>query len=230
MNSIEHHSPVWSMPRVAAFLVSVSLLASCSSSAGSASPESSGTGNSLVDGSRSPTAVSSSASTPIPTPSPTYKPAPAAGPAENVPFPVMPAEAAVQSKEGLEAFARYWYELLNYVYKTGNSEPVRTVTSPNCVAANNFYDAVNDGYEDGSWMGGSEINTRIITSNYVLTVESRYQLEVEMFQEPLEYYESDGTARIAHPRVNPGRQLFEASYSPNGWRVENVASVQGSSP
>ena len=222
MNGIEHQLSAWGVTRFAAALVGVSLLAGCSSSVGTPDQESRGTGGTTASSFPGPSAASSTASASTPT----HTPASAEGRAENVPLPVMPEAAKVQSKEGLEAFARHWYELLGYGYKTGNSEPVRAVTSPDCAAANSFYEAVADGYEDGSWMGGSEISIRIITSNYVLTVESRYQLEVEMFQEPLEFYETDGTFRIAYPRVNPGRQLFEASYSSNGWRVDNVVALE----
>jgi hypothetical protein len=40
-----------------------------------------------------------------------YKPADAKGRAQNVPVPVKPALADKNTKEGLEAFTKYWYEL-----------------------------------------------------------------------------------------------------------------------
>ncbi len=37
-----------------------------------------------------------------------------------MPVPVLPEAAKAETKEGLEAFARYWYSLLNYAYETGD--------------------------------------------------------------------------------------------------------------
>ena len=46
-----------------------------------------------------------------PTPAASYKPADATGRAQNVPVPVLPEAAKAETKEGLEAFARYWFQL-----------------------------------------------------------------------------------------------------------------------
>src|SRR3712207_4203337 len=59
-------------------------------------------------------ATTSASPTPTPTPTAAYKPADASGPAKNVPVPVLPDVAKTETKEGLEAFARYWFQLLSY--------------------------------------------------------------------------------------------------------------------
>ena len=53
-------------------------------------------------------AVASETATPSATPK--YKPASADGPAENVPVPTMPSDAALKSQQGLESFIPYWFE------------------------------------------------------------------------------------------------------------------------
>jgi hypothetical protein len=77
-------------------------------------------------GSASPTAAESASAsatpTPTPTPSAVYKPADASGPAQNVPVPVLPDVAKTETKEGLEAFVRFWYGALNYAFETGNTK------------------------------------------------------------------------------------------------------------
>jgi hypothetical protein len=65
-----------------------------------------------------------------------YKPADAKGRAQNVPVPVKPAVADKNTKEGLEAFARYWYALLNYGFETGNLTPWTKLTSGSCEFCN----------------------------------------------------------------------------------------------
>ena len=64
--------------------------------------------------SQSPSASASATASATPTPSASYKPADASGRAQNVPVPVLPEAAKTETKEGLEAFARYWFELLSY--------------------------------------------------------------------------------------------------------------------
>lgn len=72
-------------------------------------------------------------STPTPTPTPTaYVPASEKAPAQNVPVPVMPEAAKQQTKEGWEAFAKYFIEELNYMVETNDTSRVEKLTSPNC--------------------------------------------------------------------------------------------------
>ena len=67
-------------------------------------------------GTTSPTSTATESATPsataTPTPTAVYKPADATGRAQNVPVPVLPEVAKTETKEGLEAFARYWYSTL----------------------------------------------------------------------------------------------------------------------
>jgi hypothetical protein len=84
--------------------------------------------------SASASASASATSSPTPTPTAVYKPADAKGKAQNVPVPVLPEAAKAETKEGLEAFARYWYSLMNYAYETGNLAPVSAVSSSNCAS------------------------------------------------------------------------------------------------
>ena len=68
-----------------------------------------------------------------------YNPATAEGPAENVPLPVMPELAKQESKEGLEAFAEYWYMLANYGYETGDLGPIREISGEECLSCNSYF-------------------------------------------------------------------------------------------
>src|SRR6476661_305076 len=93
---------------------SVLLLSACSSGEG---PK-----NGSSDGA-TPSASASATASPsaTPTPTPVYKPADAKGKAQNVPVPVKPALADKNSKEGVEAFTKYWFQVLSYAYETGNT-------------------------------------------------------------------------------------------------------------
>ncbi len=97
----------------AAALVTISLMSVAACSGGGTPPP----GTPPSD-SQSPSTPSTPSATPTPTAS--YKPADATGKAQNVPVPELPEAAKAETKEGAEAFARYWYTLLNYAYETGD--------------------------------------------------------------------------------------------------------------
>nr|WP_281405743.1 DUF6318 family protein [Arthrobacter yangruifuii] len=195
-------------------------LSACSEAAGDPGPAESPTGVSS-----SPTATPTP--TPTPTPSATYKPASAEGPAENVPLPVMPAEAKVQSKEGLEAFARYWYDLINYGFETGDVEPVRAISGPECAVCKNFYRIVGPGYKNSDWIKGGELVVRSVHSNYVVTPEGLYQVLIQNVQEPLEYFGPGVLYGTREGYPEPGVQIIEARYRADGWYAERVNTISG---
>ncbi|WP_268753566.1 DUF6318 family protein [Arthrobacter sp. Edens01] len=174
----------------------------------------------------SPSVSESVSSSPSPSPSATYKPASADGPAENVPLPVMPEEAKVESKEGLIAFARYWYELVNYGYETGDVEPVRAVSGPDCTDCNRYFDVVQRGYRDEDWMAGAMIDFRSVHSDYVLTPDGLYQVLIQFTQEPIEFFGPEGAEYGVDPGSDaPVVQILEARFQDEKWVVAQLSSM-----
>ena len=110
-------------------------------------------------------ATSSPPSSPTPTPTAVYKPADASGPAQNVPVPVLPEVAKTETKEGLEAFAKYWFELLSYGYETGDVEPLKAVSGPDCAFCNGLIRNVSDAWADGQWISGGKVQAPAITAH-----------------------------------------------------------------
>ena len=180
-----------------------------------------------VDAAQSPSpSVSESVSfSPSPSPSATYKPASAEGPAENVPLPVMPEEAKVESKEGLIAFARYWYELVNYGYETGDVEPVRGVSGPDCFACQNFYSGMGDVYGRGGWIQGGDIEIVTLNSEYQLTSEGRYQVLVSVKQRDMTYWDEAGQADRRPGDEISFLQIMEISFENEGWYIHLAEST-----
>ena len=219
MSRVQQHRPSGVLPVIFCFSGAIGLMTGCSSAPGI--NESTTTVTSTA-----PSSPASSGPIQTPTPTPTYKPASADGPAENVPLPVMPEAAKVKSKDGLLAFARYWYELVNYGYETGDVSPVQAVTSPNVAGAVSFYEVVSQGYADSDWMGGAHVSVRGLESEYVETVEFRYQAVAEIFQDPFQFYEPYGSSTVMHPDMNPGWQLLEASYTSGAWKLENIVTIE----
>lgn len=141
-------------------------------------------------------------------------------------MPEMPEEAKVESKEGLVAFARYWYELVNYGYETGDVEPVKAISGPDCTDCNRYFDVVKRGYRDEDWIAGAEIDFRSVHSDYVLTPDGLYQVLIQFTQEPIEFYGPEG----AEYGVDPGSeapvvQILEARFQDQNWVVSQLSSM-----
>nr|WP_276203067.1 DUF6318 family protein [Haematomicrobium sanguinis] len=77
--------------------------------------------------------ASAPASTSASAPSPTvYVPTSEKAPAQNVPVPMMPEAAKQQTKEGWEAFAKYYIDELNYMVETNDPSRVEALASGAC--------------------------------------------------------------------------------------------------
>jgi hypothetical protein len=98
------------LPVISVVAVSVLALSGCS---GGGEPQAGPTATAVASpaASGSGSASATPSATPTPKPTPVYKPADAKGRAQNVPVPVKPALADKNTKEGLEAFAKYWFSL-----------------------------------------------------------------------------------------------------------------------
>lgn len=185
----------------------------------------SGSGDRGADAAETPSVSSSpsspEASSPSPSPSAVYKPASAEGPAENVPLPVMPEEAKVESKEGLIAFARHWYDLVNYGFETGHTEPVRDISGPDCKICSHFYSGVEDAYSDGGWLEGGSLEVMSITSEFVKTPADRRQVITSIRQHETNYRDSTGEIYyVGDAGEQAFPQILEASYVGEGWRID----------
>lgn len=200
---------------VAALLVS---LAACSGAGAQSTP--SPTAETL-----SPSATSTP--TPTPTPTPSYKPADASGKAQNVPVPVLPEVAKAETKEGLEAFARYWFQLLSYGYETGDLAPLSTVTAPGCDACEKAKSVITSWHSEGRWLIGGKITTPSVSSNFLKDADASYQVVVQSHQTPLTYVRADSSIARSDPQPDDKGNLLFIRYSGGLWTLVNVGRIVG---
>ena len=200
---------------VSAVVVAAFLLSITACSGGGAPPPAS-----PATVSPSPSASSTPSATPTPTAS--YKPADATGKAQNVPVPVLPEAAKAETKEGLEAFARYWFQLLSYGYETGDPRPLVEVTSSACSAcehAKTCPGTRNGIRTDGGW-SEEQIATPSVQPQFVSAADGNYQVAIQVQQSPVRYYNADGSLDSADRQTEDTGNLMLAVFTDGSWRCE----------
>jgi len=200
----------------AALVIGLSLALSGCNSGGSPGPG----GTSSPVAAETPTA--STTPTPTPTPSAVYKPADASGPAQNVPVPVLPEVAKTETKEGLEAFTAYWFELLNYAYQTGDVAGLESVTSPGCDYCSKLSTSLITNYQGNRWLSGGKITIPVRTTTFERSADGNFQVILQVLQSPISYYEPGGREfRTASNGSNTGNVLL-ANFEAGAWRVNDL--------
>ncbi|MEO8221378.1 MAG: DUF6318 family protein [Specibacter sp.] len=188
-----------------------------------------GTGVATPPGSTSstPGATTPGTSTAAPTTVPAYKPATAKGPAQNVPVPVLPAKAKEFSKEGLIAFAEYWYSTLGYVYETGNSAPMMAVTEPDCKTCAFINEPLGAWYDEGGWIVGGLMTVYSSTSTFSESSSGSYQVNLMVQQSQVSSYASDASLNSKRdPSVAQG-DIFVATYANGQWTARTAEPLEG---
>lgn len=173
-------------------------------------------------GSASATVASTPTATPTTTPTAAYKPADATGRAQNVPVPVLPEVAKTETKEGLEAFARYWFELLSYAYETGDTTLLEAASGPACSSCSKVKTEVTNWHSEGRWLAGGRLYVEGVHSDFVESAPSEYQAVVQVYQETISYYLPDSTLKGSLPRKPAVGDIVIAVFDSNGWKANTV--------
>lgn len=181
----------------------------------------------VVESPSAPAAPAQTAtSSPAPSPSPSYKPADASGKAQNVPVPVLPEVAKAETKEGLEAFARYWFGQLNFAYETGKISGLTSITDPSCQFCSNITGALTTNYEEGRWMVGGHIETPSISTTYKSQSDGEYQVVVQVQQTSITYFDSAGAQfRKSTPSSDTGNVML-AAFKGGQWQLTGLHPIR----
>jgi hypothetical protein len=94
---------------------------------------------------------------PQPLPRPTASLSPSATPSP----PVMPAAARAKTRAGAIAFARGFFDAVNYAGRTGDTKPLRRLYIPFCTRCEALADGIDKTYKAGGYYdGGDWVPTR----------------------------------------------------------------------
>jgi hypothetical protein len=165
--------------------------------------------------------------TPTATAAPAYVPASASGRAQNVPVPVLPDVAKTETKEGLEAFARYWFQLLSYGYETGDVNKISAITSPDCIMCERAKEVQQGWHSDGRWLEGGRVLTPSVNTNFRVAADGNYQVAVQVSQEALSYHNADGSLDGADPKTADTGSLMLVVFKNGAWFVNTIEPIVG---
>lgn len=203
---------------ISALAVFVLVLSACSSGEGPNKGSSDGA---------TPSASASATATPsaTPTPTPVYKPADAKGKAQNVPVPVRPALADKNSKEGVEAFTKYWFSLLNYGFETGDLTSWVKLSGRSCSFCSILKNSVAVGYKEGRWQVGGRLSTPSVESKFKPGAPTQ-QVVVQVIQEKTQYYKADKSVGRSPAAGTNTASVVIAAYSGGKWVVSDMHLIQ----
>ncbi|MGO4250312.1 DUF6318 family protein [Paenarthrobacter sp. RAF54_2] len=159
------------------------------------------------------------------TPAAAYRPADAKGKAQNVPVPVIPALAKENSKAGLEAFIRYWFQLFSYAYETGETTGVTEHSSRTCVLCEHLVKSINANHTDNRWLVGGSFQTPVVEVLWDPALSSQ-QGKVQVIQQEIHYFDPGGSeSRSATVATNDAAAFF-ADYRDGSWRTTDVGIIR----
>ncbi|MDQ1057242.1 hypothetical protein QFZ23_001143 [Arthrobacter globiformis] len=214
------------LPVISTVAVSILALTGCS---GGGDPQAGPTASVVASPAQS--ASGSASATPSSTatakPKPVYKPADAKGRAQNVPVPVKPPLADKNTKEGLEAFAKYWFALLNYGFETGDLSPIRSITGASCAMCGKIFPGVVKWNSSGRWVEGASIKVQAAQSKFVEVVPGQLQVAIQSEQEAGTLRNADGSVGQKVAPSGVLGDLMIAEYVKGKWHALNVDRLGG---
>jgi hypothetical protein len=136
----------------------------------------------------------------------------------------MPQSARGDDAEAAEAFARYWFDLLEYAYLTGRTGPLLDLAQENCSACKSFSREINDAYAAGGHFEGVDIEVRSVVA---APPDDRGTIVATVLDEaPSRIVSADGTSVDESPAANGSGVDVYLSRTATGWKVFDLGKVQ----
>ncbi|MDQ0692289.1 DUF6318 family protein [Arthrobacter sp. W4I7] len=179
-------------------------------------------------GAASPTSAESASPsatpTPTPTPSAVYKPADASGPAQNVPVPVLPEVAKTETKEGAEAFTKYWFSVLSYAYETGDTAALSQLSKPECTFCQGLVDDIEAAWAEGKWISGGQIEIPAATAKP--STDGSTQVILQVLQKELVIHNQDGSPYQDKTAATNAGSVAMVKFANAEWVVSDLGLIR----
>ncbi|RNL57160.1 hypothetical protein D7003_07615 [Arthrobacter oryzae] len=139
---------------------------------------------------------------------------------------MLPEAAKAETKEGLEAFARYWFQLLSYGYETGDVDGVESVTAPSCEFCSNITRSLATNYEGDRWLAGGTIETPSVSTTSGALPNGEFQVVVQVQQTMINYFGPAGVEfRKPTPPSDSGNVML-AAYNDGAWQITGLHPIR----
>lgn len=199
-----------------ASLLALVLLTACTGG-GSSAPISSASGN---------TAETPASSTPSPTLTPTvYVPASEKAPAQNVPVPVMPGAAKQHTKEGWEAFAKYFIDELNYMVETNDTKRIETLVTSNCQYCLTQMDLARAFAQYKQWLTGGEFALEYVMTQMAPTETGTIAGILTMSRRDATPHQKEGSVDV-RPGFKSSNWSMALYWYQGAWAVDRLELVK----
>ncbi|MCT9870011.1 DUF6318 family protein [Paenarthrobacter aurescens] len=137
----------------------------------------------------------------------------------------MPDLAKENSKAGLEAFIRYYFQLLSYAYETGETTRAKELSSESCVLCADLLTAVATNYTEGRWLVGGKYQTPVIEVLWQPSAESQ-PAKVQILQQQISYQNADGShGREPTAAINDAA-AFVGVFTDGAWSTTDLGVIR----
>ncbi|MHA7264029.1 DUF6318 family protein [Arthrobacter sp. TMN-37] len=152
-----------------------------------------------------------------PSTSPASQPAPSSGPAADLQPPPKPAGVDAETREGLEAFTRYWFALFSYGYESNNWSGLQAVTDRGCDTCTNVIGEVGKHYETGGWIQGGKVIVHAVSTTLQPGARGPVSSTVTLEQAELVYFDQSGREAAVSDALPLTRSVTIAVHKNNRW-------------
>lgn len=149
-----------------------------------------------------------------------YHPASKTSPAVNVPIPKLPKEASQKTSAGAKAFVNFYFELINHVVETNNTEIIRKYTNRTCKeCGDSIIDPAEYSKAAKEWLVGGEYSAEVIDS--YMTSKNSALVTTTFKSAPLSIYLAPNELSRKYSEVELSLGTFQLEYK-SGWKVVDL--------
>ncbi|GLH97959.1 DUF6318 family protein [Phytohabitans aurantiacus] len=137
--------------------------------------------------------------------------------------PSQPTAAGQYSRDGGEAFIRYWFDLLTYAQRSGDTTDLDEVTNDRCGDCGTALTTIRDVYAEGGSLRGGAYLVRRIATNSLFTLD-RPIYEATVDRSPRATLDRSGVERGSLPGLTVANCVLILEWAGDHWQVLDFTS------
>ncbi|MCW6008812.1 protein kinase [Micromonospora sp. CPCC 205371] len=137
--------------------------------------------------------------------------------------PSLPTAAGEHSRDGGEAFIRYWFDLLTYAQRSGDTTDLDEATNDRCGDCGTALSTIRDVYAEGGSLRGGAYLVRRIATNSLFTLD-RPIYEATVDRSPRATIDRSGVERGSLPGLTVANCILILEWAGDRWQVLDFTS------